>query len=416
MRIAILAEKLGCGNGFFSILDHVIYHLIARGHRVLLFAPQDTIKTGREAKLVELPTFGLPFGANVRVVSPFAARGMIRENLSTFRPDIVHLMNPVVTGLLGMRAARSLRVPVVASYHAQVEGWPPPYHVSLSDEARWAYQRCIYNSADVRLCPSDFTRFQLQLKGFRGMEVWGRGVNVQLFHPQRRSEAWRRRLSGGSPEAPLLLYTGHLSSNNGLRVLRDMLDQVQDVRLAIAGQGSERDEVKRVLGDRGTVFLGQLQDFDLACAYASADLLVTTGGEGSTRSILEGMASGLPVVAAATGAGIEFVSDCERGFLFWPDDADDLAEAVRLFLSYHDYGRRLGRRARAYAEAHSWSKAVGRLLAHYERALVQHRTLDAALGRWTPIPELRDWLPGVPSAAKVERVSVSVAMDDSRDT
>jgi glycosyltransferase involved in cell wall biosynthesis len=419
MRIAIVAEKpRNCEKAFASTLDHVTNHLAARGHSLLLLASEDLTRARRNVKRIELPSFTLPFVSEPKMVAPLAAGRELRRHLKSFQPHVVHLMNPFSVGLLALREARRLSAAVVASYHREIEGWPPPYQLCLADDVRWAYLRWIYNRADVSLCSSESTRFQLQLRGLRGMKVWRPGVNVELFHPHRRDEGWRRRLSGDSPDRPLLLYTGGSHPSNGLGVLRDMLDELEDVRLAVAGEGVGDDQVQRLFEDTGTALLGPLEGLDLARAYASADLLVTTAGDGGgSRSILEGMASGLPVVAAATGAGMELVSDCERGFLYWPDDAEDLAEAVRLFLSYRDCGRRLQSRARAYAESRSWSKAVGRLLAYYEDTLA-HRPVPqrrAEREGWGPVSGLEEFLGGMGEAPRAEPVPLGAAIDDPSD-
>ena len=403
MRIAIVAEKTRtCEKDFASTLDQVTNHLAARGHSLLLFASEDLAWTGKNVQKVELPHFVLPLVSEPKMVAPLSVRREMRRQLRVFQPDVVHLMNPCFLGLLGLREARRLEAPVVASYHREIAGWPPPYQSSPVDDIRWAYLRWIYNRTDVSLCPSKFTRFQLQLEGFKGIKVWSPGVNVALFHPHRRDAMWRDRLSGGSPDQPLLLYTGDSHSNNGLAVLCDMLDRVEGVRLAIAGKGVGDDEVQNSFEGTNATLVKPLDGLDLARAYAS---------------ILEGMASGVPVVAAATGAGMELVSDCDRGFLYWPDDAEDLAEAIRLFLSYRDCGRRLGSRARTYAESQSWSKVVGRLLAYYEDALVQRPVLRHAAERerWRPMSGLEVLLGGMGEASRVEPVSLSAAIDDPGD-
>jgi len=104
-------------------------------------------------------------------------------------------------------------------------------------------------------------------------------------------------------------------------------------QLVITGDGPLAEDLKRRTGafrtGAGVVFTGCLQGEELAAAYASSDVFVfpsTTETFGNV--VLEAMAAGLPVVAAAAGGVKNLVVDGCNGFVCRPRNAADLAAAL----------------------------------------------------------------------------------------
>jgi glycosyltransferase involved in cell wall biosynthesis len=158
----------------------------------------------------------------------------------------VFLINPASLGLAGLRHARALGIPVVASYHTDLPGYAERYGLGLLRDPAWAYLRWLHNQADLNLCPSRFTQQELQARGFQRVGLWRHGVDRERFAPSYRDREWRERLTDGHPDAVLLLYVGRLASEKRVEWLRPMLDVFDGVRLAIVGDGPERERLKEV--------------------------------------------------------------------------------------------------------------------------------------------------------------------------
>jgi sugar transferase (PEP-CTERM/EpsH1 system associated) len=121
-------------------------------------------------------------------------------------------------------------------------------------------------------------------------------------------------------------------------------------RLLIVGDGPARADLVnlcRSLRLEGSVhFTGPLEDVPVA--LRSMDLFVLPSlNEGISNTILEAMASGLPVLATAVGGNVELVEDSATGHLFEPGDAEALADLMTLTLVDRDRLEALGRAARA---------------------------------------------------------------------
>jgi glycosyltransferase involved in cell wall biosynthesis len=365
MRIAIFAETfLPKWDGVAHTLCRLLEHLRARGHEGLMFAPLGAPPAYADTPIVGLPCFPLPFYPELRLVRPGADLG---ARLAAFRPDVVHVANPAILGLLGLRKARELGAPVVASYHTDIPGYTQYYGVGWMIEPLWAYFRWLHNQADLNLAPSRFTREQLRARGFERLGIWARGVDAERFHPRHRDRAWRARLGGGDGNGPLLLYVGRLATEKRVEWLRPLLAALPGARLAIVGAGPLRNELAEEFAGTPTTFLGYLTGHDLACAYAAADLFVfPSASETFGNVVLEAMASGLPVIAPDAGGQVDHVRDGRNGYLFSAGSRAHLVTQVLQVARNPGLRRRLAAGARAYAETRTWTANLDGLLSEYE--------------------------------------------------
>ena len=196
------------------------------------------------------------------------------------------------------------------------------------------------------------------------ISVWKKGVCSDTFHPQFKCSAIREKLSGGNPEAPLLLSVGRLGSEKNLKFLKDVLERVPGARLAFVGDGPAREELQEYFAGTPTVFAGMLHGEELSAAYASADVFVMPS-ESETLGfvVLEAMASGVPVVAVAAGGIPDILSkQGETGYLYKPGDVEAAAGYVRTLLENGELRRTVGAAAREEVSLWDWKAATQHLM------------------------------------------------------
>jgi len=370
MRIAFFTETfLPKVDGIVNTLCYLLDHLAERGHASLLFAP-----AGGPTKYAATPVVGVrgirfPIYRELKLVPPLIN---VRSHLQDFKPDFIHVINPVSFGLAGLREARAMNVPLVASYHTDLPGFARRWGLGAFYRPLYAYLRWIHDRADLNLCPSRYTQAELVAHGFQRLMVWTRGVDTVRFNPIHRSSMWRKRLSGGQPEAPLLLYVGRLAPEKRVDWIRAVLDAIPQARLAIVGDGPARATLQRHFAGTPTEFIGYLKGDDLAHAYAAADIFVfPAANETLGNVVLEAMASGLPVVAPRSGGVLDNVIDQQNGLLFDPDDRAGLVSCVQQLLNDQSVARQMSVGARAHAEAQTWAGVLDDLLDNYA-ALIEH--------------------------------------------
>src|SRR3712207_2974576 len=303
------------------------------GDELLVFAPRYPVggpETYAGAQIYRV--FGIPFPPypQVRLCPPNPGIG---RALKRFEPDLIHAVNPFVLGPGGAFFARRNGVPLVASYHTNVAAYARFYGFGFMENATRSWTRTWHNRARINLCTSQATREYLLSEGIKRLRLWPQGVDARLFHPSRATHERRMKLSGGRPEAKILLYVGRLAPEKDIGRLKITLSAAPDTCLAIVGKGPRARELEREFAGTRTVFTGLLTGKDLAAAYASADLFVfPSTTETLGMAMIEALASGLPVIAARTGAIHEVVSEGVNGLLYEPGSDEALVATVRRLL------------------------------------------------------------------------------------
>jgi len=370
VRIAFVTETfLPATDGIVTRLRATIDELSRMGDEMIVIAPKYGYGPGSYAGTPIYRVSSVPFPPYPQIkLAPLTPQ--VGRTLRGFEPDVIHVVNPFVLGTGGIFYARRLNVPLVASYHTNVTTYARFYGLGIGEQAgRW-WTRTLHNRARINLCTSEATRDYLLGEGVERVHLWPQGVDARRFNPANFSKDWRVRLSGGKPAEKLLLYVGRLAPEKGIAGIKAVLHELPGIRLAIVGDGPARRDLEREFAGTPTVFTGVRKGRELAAAYASADAFVfPSTTETLGLSMLEALASGLPVVASRTGATGEVVSDGENGLLYEPGSSASLVAAVRKLFSDEDLRTSLARNARLSAERRDWENATRTLRGYYERAV-----------------------------------------------
>ena len=181
MRIALFAETfLPKLDGVVNTLCYLLEYLERNHHEAIMFAPEGGPEEYAGTKVVGLKAFPFPWYPELRLVPPLTS---VRDELSEFHPEILHLINPASLGIMGLWYGKSMHIPVVASYQTDIPGYAVRWGMPYMKDPLWAYFRFLHNQADLNLAPSKFTQSELVEQGFERVHVWSRGVDTQRFSP-----------------------------------------------------------------------------------------------------------------------------------------------------------------------------------------------------------------------------------------
>jgi len=376
MRVAIFTETfLPKVDGIVTRLRHTVEQLQRAGDRVLVVAPEGGIREYKGAKVFGVTGFPLPLYPELKLAVPNAS---IRVALEEFQPDIIHIVNPAVLGLGGLYYAKSLGIPLVASYHTHLPQYLQHYGLGMLEELLWSLLRTAHNQAELNLCTSTAMVKELTEHGIERCDLWQRGVDTEMFQPHLASEKMRSRLSQGHPDKPLLLYVGRLSAEKEIDRIRPVLESIPEARLALVGDGPHREALEQHFDGTATHFVGYLQGLELASAFASADAFIfPSRTETLGLVLLEAMAAGCPVVAAGTGGITDIVTDGVNGYLFDPTAENGAIVATQRLLANQSERELLRQNARQEAERWGWAAATEGLRQYY-RGILAGRSLPAA--------------------------------------
>jgi glycosyltransferase involved in cell wall biosynthesis len=370
MRIALFTETfIPKVDGIVTTLCQTVKQLRGLGHEVLIFAPAGGFDEFDHCRIVGLKSSSFPLYRDLRLALP---RSSIRKILMDFKPDVLHVAEPALLGIAGLyygggKFGGALHLPLVISYHTDLPAYLHYYHLGFLEPHVWKILRFRHKRAAVNLCTSVKMVNQLREHRIERVALWPGGVDADLFHPSRRSEEMRARLTEGHPDSPLLLYVGRLSAEKDIESLRPMLEALPQARLALVGDGPHRRALEQHFAGMPVYMAGFLHGEELASAYASSDTFVMPSRtETLGLVVLEAMSSGLPVVAVRAGGIPEMIEHGVSGYLF--DTPGEAIATIGELLDSKDRRSAIGTEAREHASRDSWKAATIQLVEQYQVA------------------------------------------------
>ena len=384
MRIAIVSEVfLPKIDGVVNRTLNLIRQLPRFGDELLIVCPQARGCSDCPVPVLDAPSFSFLLYPEYRIGLPDRR---LAAGVKQFAPDVIHYVNPFAFGFRCHDVFRraGLRTPAVFSFHTLNGEFVKDYKALRPlSKMLWWLTREYHNRADVNLTVSDIMQQDLTSRGFRRVELWPPAVDSDLFHPTRRNDAMRQRLSRGRPDRPLLLTVSRLAPEKNVGFLANVLRQLPGVSLAIVGDGPDRLALERRFAGLDVNFVGYLKGEALATAYASADAFVyASETETMGNVVLEAMAAGCPVIAPNAGGIPNLVNHGVSGFLYQPRD---VSEAVRLTQSVLDdeaLRLRIGMAARLAVEAGNWERSVAQVRGAYESAIRRGDAIRPTRDTW----------------------------------
>ena len=375
-RVAIVAEAfLPKVDGVSKSAYLTIRYLQQTGRKALVFAPDISIRSVGETRVIPMRSIGFRMAPETRVALPSRKIGAY---LDEFQPDLLHLFSPVWLSLSAVIAARKRDIPIVANYQTDLPGYAVEYGLPrFTSLLARRLLRYLHNQCHVNLVPSAYTQAELRSWGFKRLMIWKRGVSVTRYHPQRASQRWRERLlNGRDPNSLLCIYVGRLAQEKRVRLLHEVA-RMEGVELTIIGDGVDRANLEAEFADTNTYFTGYLFGDELSQAFASADVFLFPGmAETFGQVVQEAMASGLPCVVANRGGAADLISEGVNGYLCEPNEAA-FAQKVGRLRDDREHCQRLGAAARMSAETQPWEKILTELESHYDHALkLNQRSLE----------------------------------------
>jgi glycosyltransferase involved in cell wall biosynthesis len=272
------------------------------------------------------------------------------------RPDIVHT-HTAKAGLLGRVAAWLAGVPlIVHTFHGHVfHGYFSPSRTRLFV----ALERWLARRTHRLVAVSERVRGEVLAHGVGRPErfhVVPVGLDLKRFAEcdARRGEA--RDELGLSPDAPLVGIVARLVPIKRhevfLTAAAAVARRLPACRFLVVGDGERRHTLERLAADLGigdrVLFLGWRRDLERI--YTDLDVAVlTSANEGSPVSLIEAMASGVPVIGPRVGGVPDVIDDGATGIIVPPDDASSTADAIMRLLGDLEVRRKMGAAARERA-------------------------------------------------------------------
>jgi len=373
MKIAIFTDTFSPQiNGVTKNLDKLLNYFSTNEIDYLVFAPETAprIENIHEKKVIRMKSFNFFLYPELKFSLPNYLK--IKSKLLEFNPDLIHLITPFNIGLTGLYAARQNNKPIVASYHTNFDQYLDYYNINFLEKAAWKYLRWFHDQALRNYCPSEETRKELAKKGFINLDIWGRGIDADLFSPEHRDQNFIKQYN--LEEKISILYVGRIAREKNLSLLVNSFKKLNKkyknkIELIITGDGPELKKIKKESPDN-VVFTGFKNGLALSQVYASADIFAFPSvTETYGNVVIEAMASGLPVVAVLAGGVKENLKNNFNGLAVGSNDLEEFSSKLEKLIVNDKLRDSLAHNARQYALKQSWDHIFEKLNISYHQVI-----------------------------------------------
>ena len=316
------------------------------------------------------------FEADTRAMVELAVR------LHAARPfDVVHAQYAYPTGLAALEVSRQLGIPNVVS----IQG----------GDGHWVGLCCTTHHRAMHAVLDHSMALIIGCDSFRDEVVQNHGTAPQRFTiipGATNTEQFRPRSAklGELRQPARLLYHGRVDARKGsldfIQCGKALIDAGFAIRLIVSGIGPDYDATLALARELGiaehTEFPGEAAYSEAPARYHDGDIFLSpTYAEGFSNTILEAMASGLPIVSTRTVGVVDCIRDGENGLLVEAGDRAALTAATRTLLEQPELRQKLATTALEEVHAtYSWPVVAAQIEAEYRRLI--GTPVD---GTWTDI-------------------------------
>lgn len=356
-------------DGVAITLNRLVAYLEKRGIAVLVFSPTAKVPAmAHVGELISVPSIPVPFHTEYRFALGFPKSK--QQKLRDFKPNLFLLAAPDRLGQRALDVAKEMGVPAVASYHTRLDTYLKFYRLGFLENWGRNYLRRFYTRCRMVYPPSQSMADILREQGIAtNLEVWGRGIDSELFNPVKRSLAWRRSI-GVSDGDVVITFVSRLVKEKNTDLLVDVLQQLAAKKIGfktlIVGRGPEEQHLRDILPT--AIFTGFLSGEELARAYASSDIFFFPSESETFGNVtLEAMASGLPAVCANASGSNSLVEDGVTGYLSDAKNSAGFVQQLAALIQNTKSRNAMGLVARKRALTYDWDAILDKLVASFLR-------------------------------------------------
>lgn len=357
-------------NGAAQFGHRLATSMLKRGHSVHVVAaspiPGPSYRTEVEGGIVEhrLRSHLPPTHETNRVCLPWEIWSEVGAILDEVRPDVVHVQCHYVIGRALIFQAKRRGIRVIATNHFMPANLDPflPFPSVVKrviEKATWKDMRFCFSKTAVVTTPTQIGADAMRELGNFDRPVMpvSNGIEISDYELAEGADACK------VPGELRIAFVGRLAEEKNVDVLIEALsllpDTLEHVVLDIAGGGELREALEQKAHECGVsdrvIFRGFVPDEHLPEVYQMADVFCQPGtAELQSLVSLEAMSASTPVVLANALALPHLVEEGVNGYLFEPNNAQDLAKKLEAVLSLPAAEReQMGRESRRIVGFHS---------------------------------------------------------------
>lgn len=335
MKILYVTTILNTVNAF--LIPH-IGTLIEQGHKVDVAS--NAIQSDN-AKLLELgcEIYNVPFQRSPLKKDNINAYKQIKKIIFEKKYDVVHTHTPIASTITRLACKNIKNTKVFYTAHgfhffkgAPIINWLLYYPV----------ERLLARYTDVLITinKEDYNRAK-RFKAKKVIYVPGVGLDISKFRDLLVDKSQKRKGIGVPDDSFVLLSVGELNKNKNHEVIIKAVAKLNNhnIYYLICGQGPLENYLKQTIIELNIEKQVKLLGFrkDINEIYKAADVFVFPSyREGLPVSLMEAMASGLPVICSNIRGNTDLIEDGKGGYLVVPNDINGWSASIRKMISQNN--------------------------------------------------------------------------------
>lgn len=390
MRVAIFTETyLPAVNGVVTHIKTLKEGLELLGHKAIIVTADSNVKKTQASKdILYCPAVKIEKIYGYDVASPISTDRL--KMIKDFNPDIIHIHNEFGIGLSGVIMAKMLKIPLVYTMHTMYDDYV--YYVANNEHlskiltaATHKYAQILASAASAVTGPSKkveeyFRRCHVD----KPVTVIPNSVEVEVFnrHTVSKEKTESVRLKYGFSDNDLVFcFCGRMGQEKNIAVLLEYWEKNvkpdDGMKLLLIGGGPQLEEfmgIAEKLGITDTVkFTDRVEHAEIPPYYAACDCYITASlTECHSISMMEGMATGMPVLTIRDELNADQIQEGVSGYYF--RNADEMYERMCYLKSLSPEAlEQLKENARNAIVSSGAQTIAERLLVIYEQAIKENK-------------------------------------------
>lgn len=379
LRVLICTATYFVLDGVTLTIRRLEGHLRSQGVKVkILSTVPDNIDPDRIKDVIVIPGIKIPFAHAGEYAFGVGLDAHTTAQIEHFDPNCVHFTVPDLVALDAIKWCQRNNVAYIGTWHSNYVEYLKYYYIEwILGPSFQRYLRGFYEQIPNVYVPTQYMlnkmRDEWKYGSVTELKMWGRGVDMNIFSSERRSQQFRRS-KGFVDEDVVILWVGRLVPEKRpdiwLNAVRQLQDEGYPVKALVVGSGSFEKYLSRL---KYVSCCGWLSGPALGEAYASSDILLFPSDVETFGNVsLEALSSGCPAIVEKK-CGEHLVEDGVNGFTCKSNDFEGFYLATKKLVVDDALRKRMGVSAREKAWKFERGIILQQMAENYKDAIENHR-------------------------------------------
>lgn len=349
-------------NGVSNTLKYWVEGMQQKGFHVQIIRPRQHPgdKHSQSESGESVTVAGLPIPGYKALKFGLPCKRKLLKLWRKSQPEAIYVATEGPLGLSAVKAAKQLGIPVLSGFHTNFQSYSNFYHLGWLEPIIFGFLRYFHNLTKGTVVPTRKQKDWLLDKGFRNVSVISRGINSELFNPNKRCQALRSSWNVTDKQR-VCLYVGRIAGEKNIALIMDAYVRINkkhpETRFVFVGDGPLRAQLEKKFPE--ILFAGMKTGEELAKYYASSDIFLFPSKTDTFGNVVtEAMASRLGVVAFNDAAAKEHLINNESGFICEIDDDEAFIQSIFRAIETPESLERVRERAYLLARSITWNSII----------------------------------------------------------